>query len=77
MYAIQTNSIDRIYRYIEKKYIYLHRVTSESAASFCHSGGRKRDEYIVAKTGKQTNKQTNQQKPCRAVLKFLTQNIGL
>lgn len=32
-----------------EKYIYLHRVTSESAALFCHSGGGEtRDEYIIA-----------------------------
>lgn len=36
---IYMRSIDRIYRYIETKYIYLHRVTSESAAVFCHMEG--------------------------------------
>lgn len=46
MYTIQTNSIDRIYRYIKKKYIYLHRVTSDSAALFCHSGGRNEEIHL-------------------------------
>lgn len=37
-------------------YIYLHRVTSGSAALFCHSGGGEtRDEYIIAKTGNKSH----------------------
>lgn len=44
-----------MYRYIEKIYIYLHRVTSESAALFCHGGGEQPDAYIIANTGNKSH----------------------